>query len=63
MLRFIFIVVACQILITSCQKNPDIELPNAQQFPVNLDFSPWASNDSLQQNQAYLNPFNEEIRV
>ncbi|MGZ5253756.1 MAG: MbnP family protein, partial [Flavitalea sp.] len=56
-------VVACQILITSCQKNPDIDLPDAQSLPVTLDFSAWASNDSLQQNQAYFNPFNEEIRV
>lgn len=63
MLRFIFIVVACQILITSCQKNPDIELPDAQAFPISINFSAWVNDDSLHQNQPYLNPFNEEIRV
>lgn len=63
MLRFIFIVVACQILITSCQKNPDIEIPEAQAFPLSINFSAWVGNDSLHQNQPYLNPFNEEIRV
>lgn len=63
MLRFIFIVVACQIIITSCQKNPDIEIPEAQAFPLSINFSAWVNDDSLQQNQSYFNPFNEEIRV
>lgn len=63
MLRFIFIVVACQILITSCQKNPDIEIPETQAFPLSINFSAWVGNDSLHQNQPYLNPFYEEITV
>ncbi len=62
MLRFIFIVVACQILLTACQKEPDVILPDNDQ-PVSLHFSATVGDDSLDIAQSYLNPFLEDIQV
>jgi hypothetical protein len=62
MLRFIFIVVACQILLTACQKEPDVILPN-NEIPVSLHFSAIVGDDSLDISQTYRNPFQEDIKV